>query len=221
MINIILADDHALFRKGLLQILENDAGLNVVYEAEDGEQLIAYLHNHSAPDIILMDLNMPVLNGVEATRQIHEVYPEISIIALTSYYSASFINNMLQCGASAFLNKNSEPFAVIHAISEVSKKGYYYSDDILRLIDENLKHGSKAVTSRFDNNHLTAREKEILLLICRQYTTAEIASTLSISPRTVDGHRNNLLLKTDAKNMIGLLVYALEKKMLDINDLLF
>ncbi len=160
---------------------------------------------------------MPIQNGVETTKIVHKYYPEIKIIALTSYNTSSFINNMIQLGASSYLVKNASPAEMILTINEVYKKGFYYNEAILEVIQANIKFNQNKLKNSFDEDYLSEREKEILQLICQQYSTPEIAEKLFISPRTVDGHRNNLLLKTESKNVAGLVVYALKKQIVQIN----
>ncbi len=219
-INIILADDHELFRAGLMYLLEKEPAFSIIHQADSGDALLKYLATNKAPDIILLDLNMPGTNGVEATKIIKKKHPDVKVIALTSYYSDSFINNMLEYGAGSFLSKDTPANQLVHAIKEVHLKGYYYNEDILRIISNKIQYGSRKKLSRFDKSHLSNRETDVLKLICRQLTTAEIAEKLFISYRTVEWHRNNLLAKTDSKNMIGLLVYALENNLMSIDELL-
>lgn len=214
-ISILLADDEMLFRKGVRFILEKEEGFNIVFEAENGSQIIDYLRHNDLPEIIITDLRMPEMNGVEATKIIHKEFPEVKIIALTSYFSKPFILNMIQVGASSYLAKDSSPKEIVKTVKEVYQKGFFYNDDVLRFIHEDLK-SSNVTKSIFDETFLTDREKEVLQLICEQYTTSEIAEKLFISPRTVDGHRNNLLLKTESKNVAGLVINAVKNKLITL-----
>jgi DNA-binding NarL/FixJ family response regulator len=216
-IKIILADDEQLFRKGISFLLQRENNFEILYEAENGQELIDNLDTENLPDIILMDLKMPVLNGVETTKVIHKKHPSIKIIALTSYDGKSFITNMIDVGASSYLLKNTSPKVVIHTINQVFEKGFYYDDKVLKTIHENLLSSSgKKIKSDLDKKLLSNREREVLELICAQLTTSEIAEKLFISPRTVDGHRNNLLLKTGSKNVAGLVIYGIQKKLIEL-----
>ena len=217
-INIAIADDEQLFRSGIRFLLERKANLNVVFEAENGQELIDFVTNtEEFPDVILMDLKMPEVNGVEATKIIHKTHPDIKIIALTSYDGKSFITNMIDVGASSYLLKNTSPKTVIHTINEVFEKGFYYDEKVLKIIHENIISSSgKRIKSDLDKNLLSKREIGVLELICDQFTTTEIAEKLFISPRTVEGHRNNLLLKTQSKNVAGLVIYGIQKKLIEI-----
>ncbi|WP_320814325.1 response regulator transcription factor [Flavobacterium sp.] len=219
LIKIVLADDEELFRKGLVFLLQREANIKVQYEASNGQELVDYLKTCEVyPDIILMDLKMPFLNGVEATKLIHSEYPNINIIALTSYNTESFIANMINVGASSYLVKNATPQEMLNTIKEVANKGFYYNETVMKVIHKNIISATKNTKSILDDDFLTAREKEVLELICKQFSTPEIAEKLFISPRTVEGHRNNLLLKTQSRNVAGLVVYAIQNKIMTIED---
>ncbi|MGE6356777.1 response regulator [Flavobacterium sp. NPDC079362] len=211
-IKIALVDDEVLFRKGIAFLLQREDNIDIIFEASNGEELLASLEDSLfKPDIIVMDLKMPVLNGVEATKIIRKSYPEIKIIALTSYDSKSFIANMIQVGAVAYLIKNTTPKDLIHTINQVAKKGFYYNENVLKTIQETIV-STKNSKGNLETSFLSPREVEILQLICQQKTTTEIAEHLYLSPRTVEGHRNNLLLKTESRNIAGLVVYAIQNE---------
>jgi DNA-binding NarL/FixJ family response regulator len=217
-INIAIADDEQLFRKGIRFLLEREESFNVLFEAENGKELIDFITNtEKFPDIILMDLKMPEINGIKATKIIHKMQPDIKIIALTSYDGKSFITNMIDVGASSYLLKNTSPKTVIRTINKVHEKGFYYDEKVVTIIHENIISSSgKRIKSDLDKKLLSKRELAILELICEQCTTSEIADELHISPRTVEGHRNNLLLKTRSKNVAGLVIYGIQKNLIEI-----
>lgn len=216
---LIIADDEPLFRNGISFILEREDDIEVICEVSDGTELISYLKDNAEhPDIIIMDLKMPLLNGVDATRIVTEEFPAIKIIALTSYYTKPFIANMISLGAASYLVKNTTPQQLLTTIREVAKKGYYYDEKILEVINDDY-NVIKNVKSSFHNLDLTTREKEVIKLICMQYSTKEIADKLFINHRTVEGHRNNLMLKTESKNIAGLVVFALQHRIINLEDL--
>lgn len=223
-IKIALADDEVLFRKGIAFLLQRKKNIDIIFEASNGDELVSFLrensHNGTNPDIIIIDLKMPVLNGVEATKIIHDEFPDIKIIALTSYNTKSFIANMIDVGAASYLVKNTTPQELMTTINEVHANGYYYNDDVLQVIHEYLISPKKKVKSKYLDEHLTNREVEVLKLICKQYSGAEIAEKLFLSTRTVEGHRNNLLRKTECKNMIGLIIYAINNEYVTLESLL-
>lgn len=218
-IKIILVDDEVLFRKGISFLLGRESNIEIIFEASNGEELISFLQNNkdNHPDIIIMDLKMPVLNGVEATKIIRKEFPELKIIALTSYDSKSFVANMIDVGAVSYLIKNATPQELLTTINEVALKGFYYTNYVMKIIQDDVLT-SKKTKSKFDSNFLSSRESEVLKLICDQKSTVEIAELLFISPRTVEGHRNNLLLKTESRNIAGLVVYAVQNSLLMLNE---
>ncbi|MCB0575684.1 MAG: response regulator transcription factor [Saprospiraceae bacterium] len=218
MIRIAIADDEALFRKGILMLLEDEADFEIVFEAEDGQHLLEQLKAQDPlPDILLLDLNMPRLSGIEAAKTIREQFPELKFIVLSTFFSKAFIINMIEIGAASYLAKNATPEEMKATIREVHEKGFSYNRQVLEVIRENMLDKTKPkITSPF-GVELTDREKEILQLICEEYTTHEIAANLYISPRTVDGHRNNLLQKLGCKNVAGLVVFAIRNDLVTVN----
>ena len=219
-IRLALADDELLFRQGLISILSKEAYLDILFDVENGQDLLTQLRTaKQLPEIIITDLKMPELNGVEATKLIRKEFPDIKIIALTSYFSKPFIINMISIGAVAYLAKNSTPKLMLHTITEVAEKGFYYNEQVLNFIHEGLLNPNEDNNkSSFDTAYFTKREIEVLQLVCKQYTTNEIAKILFISPRTIDGHRNNLLTKTASKNLAGLVVYAIQHKLVNLEE---
>ncbi|XLS30633.1 response regulator [Flavobacteriaceae bacterium M23B6Z8] len=216
-IKIALADDEVLFRKGIAFMLQRESDFKIVFEADNGRELTDYIkETEDLPDIVLMDLKMPELDGIEATRLIHKRNPELRIIALTSYNTKAFIANMIKLGAASYLVKNSTPAEVIFTIREVMEKGFYYDARVMKIIREDVLSGKTRKKDLEGEKLLTRREKEVLKLICKQFTTSEIADKLFISPRTVEGHRNNLLLKTESKNTAGLVIYGIKKDIVTV-----
>ena len=218
MIHLALADDEALFRKGMKLLLEDYEGISVVLEAQDGEQLLQQLRQATTlPDVLLLDMKMPNLNGVETAKVLQENFSSIKIIVLSTYFSKAFIVNMIELGAGAYLPKNATPDEVVATIREVYNNGFSYNQAVLEVIRDNMLQKSKPKMPLSFGVEVTSREKEILQLICEEYTTGEIAEKLFISPRTVDGHRNNLLEKLGCKNVAGLVVYAIQHQLVKIN----
>ncbi|WP_435413079.1 response regulator [Psychroserpens mesophilus] len=219
-IQLALVDDELLFRKGLLSILSKESDIEILFDAEDGNDLMNQLRvTKVIPEIIITDLKMPGINGVEVTKLIRKEFQDIKVIALTSYFSKPFIINMISIGAVAYLAKNSTPKFMLKTIREVHKKGFYYDEQVMKFIHEGLLNPSEEQKkSYFDNSYFTKREKEILNLICNQFNTNEIAEKLFISPRTVEGHRNNILTKTGSKNIAGLVVYAIQNKLVILEE---
>ena len=216
-IKIILVDDEVLFRKGISFLLSKEENIEVIFEASDGMELLEFLKgDNPKPDIVIMDLKMPLLNGIEATKILRKDFSDIKIIALTSYDSKSFIANMIDVGAVSYLVKNTTPQELFETINEVAAKGFYYSEYVMNIIKKDLISNKKTKCS-FDSCFITSRELEVLQLICKQKSTIEIGEKLFISPRTVEGHRNNLLLKTESKNIAGLVVFAIQNSIVSLN----
>lgn len=213
-INLVIADDEELFRVGISYILSRDPEITIVFEASNGKELLEYLAGSEVlPDIVMTDIKMPELNGVEATKAIHQGYPEVRVIALTTYNTKPFIRNMIDVGASAYLVKDSPPDEVIHTIKQVFYNGFYYDKHVMDILNNRFSGDEDAEKTAFDDDFLTEREKEVLELICRQFKTAEIGEKLFISPRTVEVYRKNLLLKTGVKNIAGLVIFAIQNEL--------
>ena len=216
-LKIAIVDDEILFRKGLSMLVNDFEQMEVCMEAADGQDLIDQLAIAAfLPDVLLLDLQMPRLNGIETTKILQSEFPNIKIIILTTHFSKGFIINMIELGAASYLPKNTEPETMEHTIRNVAEKGFYYTDEVLAVIRENMSAKKSIKPQTSFTIKFTNRELEILQLICEQYTTQEIGKKLFISPRTVDGHRNNILEKTQSRNTAGLVVYALENGIVNI-----
>jgi DNA-binding NarL/FixJ family response regulator len=218
LINIALADDEALFRRGMRLILEDYPDLHILLEAANGQDLLAKIRaSDELPDVLLLDLKMPVMSGIEAAEVIRREFPSILIVVVSSHISKAFILNMIEIGAAAYLGKNADPDEVVETIRMVRDKGFYYNSAAMEVIRENMMGVNPVKPQRTIETEITNREKEVLQLICEQCTTQEIADKLFISNRTVDGHRNNLLSKLGCRNTAGLVVYALQNGLARIN----
>jgi two-component system, NarL family, response regulator LiaR len=204
-LKIYIVDDHNLFREGLKFLLSNQKNISEVYEAEDGESFIKSL-SVVKPDLALVDIELPRMNGIEATYKALQLQPELKILALTMYTEESYYLNMIEAGAKGFLLKNSSFQEVVKAIDEVNSGRNYFSHEILQSILNRLNTKNKPKPDA----DLTEREVEILYQICRGLSNPAIADLLNISKRTVDKHRENLLLKTQSNNTANLVVYAIK-----------
>jgi DNA-binding NarL/FixJ family response regulator len=220
-IKIALADDETLFRNGIVLLLREDENFEVVFQANNGVELMAYLNSSKQlPDVVLMDIKMPTLNGVETTKLITTQFPEISIIALSSYVTSHFVSNMIRVGASSYIPKNASPQEMILTIKKVAETGFYYNAFMLNYIKKNKLIPNQLDKTIFDDDLLTKREIEILRLLSAQMSAVEIGKKLQLSTRTVEGHRNNLLIKTDSKNSIGLVIFAFQNNIISLDDTL-
>jgi DNA-binding NarL/FixJ family response regulator len=210
-IDVYLVDDHPLFRQGLKLLLSGLDFIGRIYEANNGEEFIGGL-KETPVDIALLDIEMPVMNGIEAAKRAREILPSIKILALSMYSDKNYYLSMIDAGACGFLLKNSDFDEVEKAITDVCNDKSYISIEIL---NEILKYPDKASFNVFDSE-LTERETEVLLLICMGLTNNQIADRLVLSKRTVDKHRENLLLKTQSKNTANLVIYAIKNGFLHI-----
>ncbi len=200
MINVLIADDHAIIRDGLKAMLAGAAGIEIVACAGHGKEAM-YMLEETGADVILMDISMPVMNGIEATKLITEKYAGVKIIALTIHEQIDQVRYMLNAGVHGYVLKDAAREELIQAIQSVSKGKKYFSEKIMDKLSSLNTSGNKPL--------LTEREKEILKLIAEEYTNQQIADKLFLSVRTVDTHRRNLFQKLGVKNTAGLVKYAI------------
>jgi DNA-binding NarL/FixJ family response regulator len=210
-LSILLVDDHKLFREGLNLILNSFKFVESVYEAADGEEFLLQLKKNF-PDIVFMDIEMPKLNGIEATRRALEIYPEINIIALSMYGGEEYYTQMINAGAKGFILKNSGIKEVEMAINYVIEGNNYFSQEIMSGLLKSMNRKPQNPKTHL----LSEREEEVLYQICKGLSNQEIADFLRISKRTVDKHRENVLLKTDSKNTAGLVMYAIKNGIVEV-----
>jgi len=217
-IKIFVADDHQLFIEGIKALTRDNQEVKLIGEAENGEDLLAQLKTNQ-PDVILMDINMPKINGIEATKKIRQLYPEIKILALTMFDDTLYVSEMIKAGASGYLLKNAGKSELITAITTVYKGERYVSSEVsLKMIDKMNNNDQSSAENKMPpvrKSEVTKKELEILKLIAQELTNAEIASKLNNSPMTIITHRKNLLRKLGVKNTAGLIKYAMENGMLN------
>ncbi|MCU0456842.1 MAG: response regulator transcription factor [Bacteroidales bacterium] len=210
-IRIIIADDHQLFRNGLKLLLNSFPGFEVTGEASNGNEFLEVIKNTDA-EIALMDINMPEMDGIEATRKGIKIKPGLSIIALSMYGEEEYYYKMVDAGARGFLLKDSDISEVKEAILTVVRGGSFFSQELLHHVIQKIKHREQETKSA----NLSKREREILAKICEGLSNQEIAEALFISKRTVDKHRANLLGKTNSKNTASLILFAIKNKLIEI-----
>lgn len=209
MIKIMVADDHRVFREGIVSILEHNDEIEVVAQARDGKEVLEKL-SETAPDLILMDISMGSAGGIETTRMVKEQYPNVKILVLSMHSESSYIVKMLEAGASGYLLKDAGSRELINAIKAVAEGHSYFSSQVSATLVGQLLEKGKKTAERKEGIPLTRREVEILKLIAGEYSNPEIAEKLFISIRTVDTHRRNLLEKLGVKNTAGLVKYAIK-----------
>jgi len=215
---ISLVDDQQLFRSGLASLIRSVPGFTLLSEAENGKVFLDDLENSGIlPHIALIDMEMPVMNGVELNAALQKTYPSVKVIVLSTYNQERFIGKMIEAGACGYLTKNCEIGELISAINSTYKNGFYFNQDTLAAM-RNASQYKSADIKNLSNIaiELTSREKEILTLLCRELSNIEIGEQLFISPRTVEGHRNNLLSKTGCRNTAGLVIFAIKNNLFQI-----
>lgn len=218
LIKIFVADDHQLFIEGIKALTRDSQEVKLIGEAENGEDLLNQLKTN-VPDVILMDINMPKINGIEATKKIRQLYPDIKILALTMFDDTLYVSEMIKAGASGYLLKNAGRAELITAIATVYKGERYVSSEVsLKMIDKMNAGDHSSTENRMPpvrKSEVTKKELEILKLIATELTNSEIAVKLNNSPMTIITHRKNLLRKLGVKNTAGLIKYAMENGMLN------
>ncbi|ELR69034.1 DNA-binding response regulator, LuxR family [Fulvivirga imtechensis AK7] len=215
-IKVYIADDQTLFRKGMGRLVRSFPNVSEVKEASNGKELLDLIKEEK-PDVILMDLEMPVMDGIEATEKVLAKYPNIKIVVLSMHDSQQHIFYLMELGAHAFLLKNAEPEEVQEAINAVLKNDFYQNQLVVEALRKGAMDKKKAeMRPVFQNSaSLTDREKEILLLICRELTMKEISDKLSLSEKTVHNHRARMMDKLGVRNTVGLVKYAYDSGLLE------
>ncbi|MBN2662421.1 MAG: response regulator transcription factor [Bacteroidales bacterium] len=207
---IIIADDHIIFRKGLRTVLNEIPFVKVIDEVSNGIELLRSMKKYPV-DIIFMDINMPEMNGIEATKKITEKYTKTAVIGLTMHEEIGYFNQMNEAGATGFLLKKTTKEELEEAITTVMEGENFYSKEFISSLNITPPKKKKI------DCELSNREKEVLILICKGFSNVEMAKKLNLSQKTIDGHRTHLLEKTGAKNAANLVMFALKNNLIDIN----
>ena len=219
-IKYIITDDHKIFRHGLKYALNDDPEIQYVGEAENGKELLAMMKKNR-PDVVLLDLKMPIMDGIEAVKQIRPLYPDVRILMLTSHDDEHFILHLIELGANGYLIKNAEPSEIKKAIHSVYNHGFYFNELMNNAMLKKLASVSnpekpQTYPDKTQEEKITIpvklndRETDVLKGICNELTTAQIAEQLYLSPRTIEGIRTSLIDKLGVKNVAGLVVYAIK-----------
>ncbi|MEO5643394.1 MAG: response regulator transcription factor [Bacteroidia bacterium] len=224
-INIGLVEDQSLFREGMKAILSYWENIEVIFESENGYSVMEKLSSaQQLPDVLLVDLSLPAngdkeFSGMDVTDAVLRAFPEIKILILSVHQDENFIAQLIEHGAHGYLVKDCDPQELHEAILSVHTKGSYINDRTLKAIQNNMGRKNKPKTFAQSSIQLTKREAEVLALICCQLTSEEIGEKLFISVKTVNGHRNNLLEKTNSRNTAGLVIFAFKNNMVDTSGM--
>ena len=213
-IKVAIADDHQIFRKGVILSLRPFANLKFVLEAENGDELLQGLAE-AQPDVILMDLRMPNKDGIETTKIISKTYPHIHIIILTMFEDERFVTHLMENGANGYLLKSAEPGEIKKAIMEVMARGYYLNNFVNRILLKKSHTRTKTIPTLNSEIVINDKEKQVIRLLCMEYTAQEIAKEMDISPRTVEAIKDRLMERFGVKNSVGLVFYAMKNSLID------
>ncbi|MBC7235821.1 MAG: response regulator transcription factor [Chloroflexi bacterium] len=217
VIRVLLAEDHTIVRKGLCALLSEERHIQVVGEAETGRQALEKTQE-LRPDIVVMDISMPDMNGAEATRQIKRQFPEIKILVLSMYTNEEYVLRLLRAGASGYVVKQAAPEELLLAIEAIYRGQAFLSPSISRGVIEKFLQATEEALPPDKFNELTPREREVLQLIAEGCTNQEIANRLHISIRTVETHRANLMKKLDIHTTAELTQYAIRRGIINLNN---
>jgi DNA-binding NarL/FixJ family response regulator len=213
-IKVAIADDHKIFRKGVILSLRSYTNIKFVQEAENGEELLNGIVE-SQPDIVLMDLRMPTKDGIETTKVLSKTYPDIKVLVLTMYEDERFVSHLMENGANGYLLKSADPSEIRKAIIEVMTKGYYLNNFVNRVLLKKSHSRAKAIPSLNNEVVLNDKEKEVIRLLCMEFTATEIAAKMEISPRTVEAIKDRLMERFGTKNTAGLVFFAVKNNLID------
>ena len=213
-LKVIIADDHVLFRAGVKTALSLKKDIRIIGEADNGQQLL-HLLKHLEPDVILLDIQMPVMDGITALPEIKKLYPQIRIIMLTMHNDHSMISRLMELGANAYLTKNSDSEVIYEAIKTCYTNEYYFNELTNKALLDGLRTKRNADTFAPAEVKLSDKEKHILKLMCDEKSTKEIADMVDLSPRTVEAIRDKLKSKTGVKSMAGLVIYAIKSGIIE------
>ncbi|WP_428328067.1 response regulator [Mucilaginibacter sp.] len=208
-IHIALVDDHRLFRSGIASLINNFKGYSILFEAGNGEELIRKISPKNKPDIVLLDIHMPIMDGASTAQWLKENYPEIRVIVLSMLEDAERVLTMLKLGVKGYLLKDAEPYEFEQALKKVSQGEVYYPEFVTKLLINSFNQQIEPII-------LNPRELEFLRLASSELTYKEIADQMCISIRTVDGYRDHLFTKLNIKSRIGLVLYAVKNKLIDL-----
>jgi two-component system, NarL family, invasion response regulator UvrY len=216
-VKLALVDDHTLFRKGLISLIDMAySNYIILFEADNGNEMQQKIDKHNLPDIILMDINMPGMDGFASVKWLNENYPMIKVLVVSMIEKEESIVRMLKLGVKGYLSKDVEPKELSEALESVLNKGFYYTDFITGKLVHSLQGDAKTSTKSGALNLMNDREKEFLQLACSEYTYNEIASKMFLSPKTIDGYRNALFEKLQVKSRVGLALYAVKHGLVEL-----
>ena len=213
-ITVGIADDHKIFRKGVILSLRQYTNISFVFEAENGEELLKELETIQ-PDVVLMDLRMPGKDGIETTKEVSKKYHDVKVLILTMFEDELFVSHLMENGANGYMLKNADPSEIKKAIMEVMARGYYLNNFVNRVLLKKSANRAKTIPSLNNEIVMSDKEKEVVRLLCMEFTASEIAIKMEISPRTVESIKDRLMERFGLKNTAGLVFFAVKNNMID------
>jgi DNA-binding NarL/FixJ family response regulator len=213
-IKVAIADDHKIFRKGVILSMRGYDNIKFVMEADNGDELISKIPEFQ-PDVVLCDLKMPVKDGIDTTKQIVKLFPAIRVLILTMYEDERFVGHLMDCGAAGYLLKSTEPSEIKRAIIDVMRTGFYLNPFVNKVLIKKNYSKQKFNPTLTSEIVISEREKEVLTLVCMEYTATEIAQKMDISARTVEAIKDRLMERFGVKNSVGLVFYAMKNQLID------
>ena len=213
-ITVGIADDHKIFRKGVILSLRQYTNISFVFEAENGEELLKELETIQ-PDVVLMDLRMPGKDGIETTKEVSKKYPDVKVLILTMFEDERFVSHLMENGANGYMLKNADPSEIKKAIMEVMARGSYLNNFVNRVLLKKSANRAKTIPSLNNEIVMSDKEKEVVRLLCMEFTASEIAIKMEISPRTVESIKDRLMERFGLKNTAGLVFFAVKNNMID------
>lgn len=214
IITVAIADDHKIFRKGVILSLKPYNNIQFIQEAENGEELIKLVEKEQ-PDIVLMDLKMPVKDGIETTKYLNKHFPSIRILILTMFEDERFVGHLMDSGANGYLLKSTDASEIKQGIMDVMKTGFYLNNFVNRVLIKKNYAKQKFNPNLSSEIVVSDREKEVLSLVCMEFTAQEIAAKMDISPRTVEAIKDRLMERFGVKNSVGLVFFAMKNSLID------
>ncbi|MBS4064866.1 MAG: response regulator transcription factor [Chitinophagaceae bacterium] len=215
-ISVALADDHVLLRKGLASVVNNFGDYEVLFEADNGRHFTEQIKKYGEPQLVLMDINMPEMDGYSTTQWLREHYPLVNVLALSMYDNETAIIKMFKAGAKGYILKDSEPPELKRALDAVHTKGFYYSELVTGHLIHSINNMDEKKGSLQQQQMLNERETDFLKLACTEMTYKEIADKMFLSPRTIDGYRDALFEKLNVKTRVGLVMYAIKNGIVSV-----
>jgi DNA-binding NarL/FixJ family response regulator len=217
MIKVAIVDDHRMFRKSLSLLINSFSDADVLFEASNGTECIARMRDQ-VPDVVLLDIQMPEMNGFDTCKSLHENHPDVKVLILSELNDRETIRKIIDCGAHGYFTKNSDPLELELALRKIHNNGFYFADDLASVLRDTILHTKTPLIAANSSVTFTAREIEIIKLAAQEHSSSEIAEKIFINVRTVETHRKRIMEKTSSKNFLGVVLFALRTKLFELDE---